>query len=1052
MPNYTVYHLHTMYSLLDSATSFEDYVDMAKSYGMTAIGCSEHGNVFSWYKKKEYAEKNGLKFLYGIECYLTETFNEKIRDNYHTILIAKNKKGMVEINNLFFNSTDKNHKYYKPRLLFDEFLNISDNVIKISACVQSPLNKYMLKIKPSHTKEQKDKLIALLKHYDYYEIQYHNADWQIEYNKYLYTMSKRFHKPLIVGTDTHSLNNYKAECRTILQYGKSDGAWGDEENDCDLTFKSYDELVEMFKIQNSLPMDVVLDAIENTNIMADSVENITFNTDSKYPLLYGDDDEKVLWNRLKEKYDSKIARNEISDVDGRYKSAIKEEMAVFKKINMIGFMLFMSEIMTWARDNGIATGFARGSCAGSTVAYIADITDVDPIKWNTVFSRFANENRVEEGDIDVDFYEDDRPKIYDYIINRFGTQKTAYILAVGTLADKSVIDTIGKALSIKFGLKLGLKYDLVKNNPDNPYNLKNVEKIKKEWDENKDATRKKYSELFYYYDGLVGCVVSQSQHPAGILVSCVNIIDEVGAFYGNEGQIIAPLDMDECHELGLVKFDILGLKSVGVIDKAFKMIGKRFPRACNVDWNDQDVFKDISNDSTGIFQFESPFAKESIKKMQPTSVDDLSLCSACLRPSGESYREQVFNHEIHKNPSPLIDEVLSDSNGFLVYQEQTIAFLQKICGLSGSEADTMRRNIAKKKEDKVSAMLPIVIDGYCNKSDKPREESENEVKDFIQVIQDASGYQFGFNHSESYSMLSYVMGWLRYHYPTEFCTAYLNCAKNDEDLYNGTLIAKQKGCSIVKPKFRYSLSEYGCNPETHEIFKGLTSIKDISKNTGDNLYKLRDNQYNNFVELLKDIKQNKYCDSGELTILISIGFFEEFGNPNQLLKVVEIYNKFINAKQPSKDKLTQREMQVVHKYAKKETPKQFKDLDNLSIIYTLVDEIEDTTSTLEQISYDLKYLGYTTLTYNCNYFGIEAIEVNKYGTPYIKLYRIATGESDVYKIDKKWYNQFTTEYNGTLEQGDILDITLQEKPKRRKVDDEWVEVGTELVIIAFCRK
>jgi hypothetical protein len=221
---------------------------------------------------------------------------------------------------------------------------------------------------------------------------------------------------------------------------------------------------------------------------------------------------------------------------------------------------------------------------------------------------------------------------------------------------------------------------------------------------------------------------------------------------------------------------------------------------------------------------------------------------------------------------------------------------------------------------------------------------------------------------------------------------------------------------------------------------------------GDKLYDLSSYHYSNFIDLLSIIDNNKICNSRELTILISINFFEEFGNPNQLLKIVDIYNKYNSAKIIKKDKLTQKEMQIIHNFAQKETEKQFRDIDNVGLIKAFVNEIKDTTSTLEQISYDLQYLGYTTLTYNCNYFGVEAVEVNKYGTPYIKLYRLSTGTSDVYKIDKKWYNQFTTEYNGKLEQGDILDITIQEKPKRRKVDGEWVEIGTELVIIAFCRK
>jgi DNA polymerase-3 subunit alpha len=177
--NYTVYHLHTEYSLLDSCTNYKDYINNAVQLGQTAIGFTEHGNLYGWANKYFYCKEKGIKYLHGIEVYLTETLDEKIRDNYHTVLIAKNQKGFEEINKLFFLSTREDHVYYKPRLTFEEFLNISDNVIKISACVQSPLNKYMLKIKDGYTKEQCNMLVSLLKHYDYYEIQYHNMKEQI---------------------------------------------------------------------------------------------------------------------------------------------------------------------------------------------------------------------------------------------------------------------------------------------------------------------------------------------------------------------------------------------------------------------------------------------------------------------------------------------------------------------------------------------------------------------------------------------------------------------------------------------------------------------------------------------------------------------------------------------------------------------------------------------------------------------------------------------------------------------------------------------------------
>ena len=420
-PNYVIYHLHSYYSLLDSCTSPQEYIERAAECGMKAICFAEHGNLFNWFEKKQLCNKYGLKYLHGIECYVTENLEEKVKDNWHTVLIAKNYQGFVEINNLFFLSYQKDHFYYKPRISVKEFLNISENVIKVSACIQSPLWQFRKSILDEdkrlnstdgdgffdteeiriHHKElnlqRKRKYVQMCKHYDYYEIQYHSFPDNIEYTKYLWELSKRFGKSLIVGTDTHSLNKYKAKCRTILQYGKTDNAWGDPENECDLTFKTYDELVEKFREQNVLPMDVVLEAIENTNVMADSCEELVFDTHDKYPYLYGDRDEEVMWETIKKNYKQKRDAGIISN-DKIYVDQIKEEMAVFKKVNMVGFMLFMSEMMTWARDNHIATGFSRGSVSGSTVAYITNITDVDPIKWHTIFSRFCNEHRVEAGD------------------------------------------------------------------------------------------------------------------------------------------------------------------------------------------------------------------------------------------------------------------------------------------------------------------------------------------------------------------------------------------------------------------------------------------------------------------------------------------------------------------------------------------------------------------------------------------------------------------------------------------------------------------------------
>lgn len=429
--NYVTYHLHSDNSLLDSCTNFELYIEKAVQLKQTSICFTEHGNIYNWTIKKKKCEENGLKYLHGCEVYLTESlYNvpdipdevcegmlgsseqellefqqewyennaKKIRDNYHTVLIAKNLDGIKELNKLISISTDKDHFYYKPRISFEEFFNISDNVIKISACLASPLKRYkeMAKVNGTTNLEISENFEKLCKTYDYYEVQYHNCKEQIEYNKFLLNLSKEYDKPLIAGTDTHSLNKYKAECRSILQ--KSKGIEFSNEDEFDLTYKSYEELVKAFTTQNALPNDVILEAINNTNIMADSVEAYNLDLSIKYPHLY-DNDEEVYIKRIYDMFQDKIDKGiiEPKDID-KFKSNIEEEIAVFKKVDMMGFMLSMSDICMWAKNNNRPLGFSRGSVGGSTVAYVTDITDINPVKWNLVFSRFCNEHRREVGD------------------------------------------------------------------------------------------------------------------------------------------------------------------------------------------------------------------------------------------------------------------------------------------------------------------------------------------------------------------------------------------------------------------------------------------------------------------------------------------------------------------------------------------------------------------------------------------------------------------------------------------------------------------------------
>lgn len=1073
-----------------------------------------------------YANSKGLKYLHGVEVYLTATLEPKQRDNYHTILIAKNFEGVKEINTLVDLSTQSDHMYYKPRITFDEFFNISDNVIKISACLASPLSKYPnfigklvdekiveleknketeanklyaelnseaakeawiedyaaiyntsyeiyveqcieksnnafdLQIEEAKSELENAKIVydKLMKTYDYYEIQPHVKSMdQIRYNKMLYEASKKYNKPLIVGTDTHSIDSYKAECRSILQKAKH--IEFSNEDEFDLTYKSYDELVDMFRQQGSLPMDVVLEAIENTNRMADSVTDYELDTAFKYPILY-DNEEEVFVERIYRMYHEKLDKG-IIQPDPRYEENIKEELRVFKKIGMVGFMLFMSELVCWCWDNGIPIGFCRGSVGGSTIAYLTDIIDVNPVVWNTVFSRFANEDRKEIGDIDLDIAPSQRHLVYEHIIEKFGADKTAYVLAIGTISDKGTIDEIGRALNMPLGdvKQVKAQYSLftdgitdcndkikkiesIDGYENNEKCLKDLEELRSKLEYNekslKDLKEKQYPKLFYYFDGLVGTAISQSMHPAGIIVSPVTLPDNYGTFWSKDGKRILSINMEEIHEVSLVKYDLLGLKNIEIIKDTCELAHIPYPKSHTVNWNDEKVWAHIADSPVGIFQFESKFAYDSMKKFECHCVNDLSLVNASIRPSGESYRDRLLAHEPNKNPSELIDKLLEGNHGYLVFQEDVIAFLQKICGMSGSDADNTRRAIARKQIDRLQKALPQILEGYCKMSDKPRAVSEEEAKTFLQIIEDASSYMFGFNHSTGYSMIGYMCAYLRYYYPKEFITAYLNNANNEDDIMLGTELAKQLGITIHSIKFRHSTAKYSCDKDG--IYKGIASVKFLNEDAANDLYSIKDEKFNTFIDLLVRISDLK-VDNRKLEILIKLDFFEEFGGIRYLLTCSDLFSKYYGKKQMKKDKALEYglDFDVLRECSGKETQKTFMELDSAKLLNKLLQNVpNEKTDMRTKIAYQIENLGYVDIVDKKLAGYCVALDLNVDYSPRLKLYALANGNTIPVKIRKKIFKQ------NPIRRGDIVKVTNQyKKQKMKKVDGEWQETDEQ---------
>ena len=952
-----MYHCHTEYSLLDSCTKYQDYIDLALANGSKALSISEHGKPLNWTEKWNACKQAGLRYIHSVEIYLTESLEEKVRDNYHTVLMARNMDGVRELNALVSKSCDKDHFYYTNRITFDEFLNISSNIISTSACLASPLNK----LPDTHPR-----YMELAMKYDFLEVQAHNHPEQIEFNKRLVALSKKIGKPLIAGTDTHSSSKYKAECRAMLLAAKHK-SYGDEDA-FDLTYKTYDELVEMFRLQGALSQEEYLTAIENTNQLYDMTEEIELDTSIKYPILYGsrEADSQKFEETIERKFAEKLATGVIPESQREaFRTAIDEELRVFQKLKMDGFMLSMSELICWCKEQGMAIGTARGSVGGSRIAYVTDIIDLNPETWHTVFSRFCNEDRLEIGDIDIDCVESDRPAIFKHITGRFGDDKTARVASFGTMQSKGVIDDVGRALALKWN----------GTSDANPWSLPNISRIKSEFDadisklmtkynvDEKDLlkkhlddiigspTAKKYPEIFYYFEGLIGTKISQSVHPAGMVISPITLVDNFGVFDKDDENCLL-LDMENIHDFtGLAKYDFLILKTVQVIRDACRYMNKPYPQTHEIDWDDEEVWADMIKNPSGIFQFEGAFAFESLKKFVPKSIFDMSIVTACIRPSGSSYRDVLLARQIHKNPSEIIDELLKENLGYLIYQEDTIKFLQQICGLSGSEADNIRRAIGRKQKDRLDKAMPSILEGYCQKSPQPREVAEQEAKEFLQVIEDSASYQFGYNHSVAYCLLGYLCAYYRYYHPIEFITSFLNNAANEDDIRNGTAYANKVGIKITMPKWGLSKSEYFFDKEKNIIAKGLTSIKFMSSGIAEELYQLaHERTYTKFVDILADLDSKTSINTRQLDILIKLDFFSDFGNQRELIRISEMfYDTFKKgqAKKINKDKVDGTPLEpIVSKYSVGVTKsggvaKSYTLLDVKSIMSEVEDAIKD---------------------------------------------------------------------------------------------------------------
>ena len=1045
--NYTILHLHSMLSNgvtnIDSVTRYDQYIDRAAELEMKAIAFSEHGSIFQWVKKKLHTEEMGMKYIHAQEFYLTQTLSEKIRDNYHCLLIAKNYDGVLELNKLSskaFNRDD-NSFYYVPRITIEDVKNTSDNIIVSTACLGGVLNKA-----PDDVRW--DFYHWLCEHKDrcFLEIQPHLDPAQKSYNNTLWALSKQSGLRLLMCTDTHALNSIHVDGRRILQKAKN--IHFDGEDKFHLEMMSYDELVQLCRMQDALPMDVYLDAIEMTNTVADMIEPFELDYSYKYPHLWGDNSEAV----LRAKIADGIVWRGIDKLPNyqEYLNRIEYEMKAYVHNGATDFMLLMEDIIAWCKTQDILVGYGRGSCNGSVIAYLLGITEMDSIKHGLNFERFMNTERVSLSDIDTDFPPSRINEVKQYIFNKHGLY-CSDIVTFNTIALKGAIRDVGRALEMP---------------------LDEVGQICNTVEQDEDKCRAKYPELFKYVDIVNGCVVSVGNHPCGLVVSPHSIDDRMGLFTTSTDDVpISQINMKEVDLQNYVKLDLLKLDTIELINETCKLAGIKRLTPDNVDINDKAVWDSIRDDTTAIFQWEGTTGDRYIKQLLSESniqkfkalnpnIDYMTLLSignGAIRPAGASYRDDLANGVIRKSGNTAIDEFMKPTFGYLVFQCQIIQFLHEYCGYTMGEADVVRRHFAKKTG--TDKDIPQIKAGFAKtmaeRYNMRQDESDKVIADFIQVIIDASNYLFSLNHSQPYSYEGYVSGWLRYHYPLQFLTVAMNINQGKEEKTAAlTAYAHKVGIKIRSPKFRHSRSDYFCDTDENIIYKGLGSIKYMSDDVAEALYGMRDMRFKNFVDVLFAIQQLEVKpDARQLDILVKIGYFAEFGPAKALLLGVEIFNKFSKCKTIKLDKWAEMgyNVDMLEPYAGKITEKTASQLDNRGIILSILRSMKmPKTTIVDKLKWQIELLGYvdgSDPNSDPNDWLVLDVKTTGYGTVYCTLYNLCYGAERTYRVNKKFWT------NHQLSKGDVIKAVLQEKNKMKKDENgEWVTLNEKIVEMKCWKK
>lgn len=885
MSDFVHLHVHSDYSLLDGASSIQKLISQAVELGQTALALTDHGNMFGSLRFYRECLEKKIKPIIGCEFYVapgsrTERGgSEHTNKYYHLILLAKNEEGYRNLMVLTSKSYTEG-MYYKPRIDEQLIKQYSGGLICLSACIAGQLPSLLLAGKTSEAEDLVRRYSTYFGKDNFYiELQDHGIKEQKEVAPKLIFVARRLGIPMVVTNDAHYAQQKDYIAQDILLCigtKKTRNEPNRMKFDGDQFYlKTYDEMAQLFPEYPEM--------LSNTNRIA-ALCNITIPKPGpilpiyQIPSDFADKTDYIRWivqEGLKKRY--AVITDEI-------KARADYELSVIIKMDFVGYFLIVWDFIAWAKKNDIPVGPGRGSGAGSIVAYAMEITDIEPLRYKLLFERFLNPDRISMPDFDVDFDDERRQEVIEYVRAKYGEEQVGQIITFGTLKAKAAIKDVGRVLDIPL-FDVNAITKLIPTNPK--ASIKDLfitnEKIQGSGQGAHLKEEPRYTELFEIAQALEGSNRNTSLHACGMVIGRTKLTDYVPVYKDSKtGKIATQYTMDLIEDCGLVKMDFLGLKTLTIIRRCEDLIHKRGGDFTNFkvkDQSDKDsaTFKMLSEGkSAAVFQFESQGMQNILKRAKPDKMEDLIALNALYRPGPMAYIDQFIESKFDSSkihyPDPCLEDILSETYGVIVYQEQVMQVAQRIAGYSLGQADLLRRAMGKKKPEVLAQEKIPFIEGAVKNNF-----SAEHAAEIFEILVPFAGYGFNKSHAAAYSVVAYQTAYLKANFPAEFIAANLtNEMSSPDKLPEYIAEGRKMGLTIDPPDINRSGAVF--TVVDGKIVYGLLGIKGLGEQAAENIIYEREKNgfFSSFIDFLERVDL-RTVNKRALEVLIQTGCFDKLG-------------------------------------------------------------------------------------------------------------------------------------------------------------------------------